>query len=86
MPIRILIVDDSAAIRQAARSCIESNTKLEICGEAENGVVALDMLRKVNPDVLVLDLAMPGMNELAAAQEIKASAPGARVVVFTRTI
>jgi DNA-binding NarL/FixJ family response regulator len=83
VPIRILIVDDSAAIRQAVRSCIESNTELEICGEAENGVVALDMVRKVNPDVVVLDLAMPGMNGLAVAQEIRASAPDTRMVMFT---
>jgi len=62
VPIRILVVDDSAAIRQAVRACIEGHTEIELCGEAENGGVALDMLRKLNPDIVVLDLMMPGMD------------------------
>jgi chemotaxis response regulator CheB len=62
VPIRILVVDDSAAIRQAVRSWIEGHAELEICGEAENGDVGLDMVRKLNPDIAVLDLVMPGMN------------------------
>ena len=62
MPLRILVVDDSEAIREAARSCIEMNTNWQVCGEAENGSVALDMVRELNPDVVVLDLSMPGMN------------------------
>jgi chemotaxis response regulator CheB len=74
MPIRILVVDDSAAIRQAVRSCIESNTYWEVCGEAENGGVALDVVRELNPDVMVLDLVMPGMNGFEVAREIAASA------------
>jgi DNA-binding NarL/FixJ family response regulator len=83
MPKRILVVDDSQAIRQAVRSCIESNTEWQICGEAENGSVALDMVRKQNPDIVVLDLAMPGMNGLELAREIAASAPRTRTIMFT---
>jgi DNA-binding NarL/FixJ family response regulator len=63
--------------------CIEANTEWEICGEAENGSIALDMVREVNPDIVVLDLVMPGMNGLEAAREIVASAPHTRMIMFT---
>jgi two-component system response regulator DesR len=83
MPIRILVVDDSAIIRQAVRSCIEGHTGLEICGEAENGDVGLDMVRKLSPDIVVLDLVMPGMNGFEVARQIAANAPRTRVIMFT---
>jgi DNA-binding NarL/FixJ family response regulator len=83
VPIRILIVDDSAAIRRAIRSCIEGHPELEVCGEAENGGVALDMVRKLNPQIVVLDLVMPGINGFELAREIVASAPDTRMIMFT---
>jgi len=83
MPIRILVVDDSAIVRQADRSCIESNTDWEVCGVAESGAAALDMVRELRPDIVVLDLAMPGMNGLEVAREIRATARGTRMIMFT---
>ena len=83
MPLRILVVDDSAAIRQAVRSCIESNTDWEVCGQAENGSIALEMVLELKPDVVVLDLSMPGMNGFEMAREIAASAPRTRMIMFT---
>lgn len=83
MPIRILVVDDSAIIRQAVRSCIESNTDWEVCGVAENGSAALAMMRELRPDIVVLDLAMPGMNGLEVAREIRETAPATRMIMFT---
>jgi DNA-binding NarL/FixJ family response regulator len=83
VPIRILIVDDSEAVRQAVRVCIEGHAELEVCGEAENGGVALDMVRKLNPDIVVLDLMMPGMSGFEVAREIGRSAPRTRVIMFT---
>jgi DNA-binding NarL/FixJ family response regulator len=83
MPLRILVVDDSEAVRQAVRSCIETNTNWQVCGEAENGSVALDIVRELNPDVVVLDLSMPGMNGLELAREIAANAPRTRMIMFT---
>ena len=62
--LRILIVDDSGVIRQALRSCIESNTGWEVCGEAENGKIAVHLAQQLKPDVVVLDLKMPTMNGL----------------------
>jgi len=83
VPIRILVVDDSEAIRQAVRAYIEGHAELDLCGAAENGGVALDMVRKLNPDIVVLDLMMPGMNGLEVAREIVASAPRTRMIMFT---
>jgi DNA-binding NarL/FixJ family response regulator len=83
MPQRILVVDYSGAIREAARSCIEMNTNWQVCGEAENDSVALDMVRELNPVVVVLDPSMPGMNGLEVAREIAATAPCTRIIMFT---
>jgi DNA-binding NarL/FixJ family response regulator len=83
MPLRILVVDDSEAIREAVRSCIETNTSWHVCAEAENGNVALDMVRELNPNLVVLDLSMPGMNGLELAGEIAANAPRTRMIMFT---
>jgi DNA-binding NarL/FixJ family response regulator len=83
VPIRILVVDDSAVIREAVRSCIDGHTELEVCGEAENGDVALDMVRRLNPDIVVLDLVMPGMNGFEVARQIAAITPGTRMILFT---
>jgi DNA-binding NarL/FixJ family response regulator len=83
MPLRILVVDDSEGVRQAVRSCIESNTDWQVCGEAENGVFVLDMVREMDPDVVVPGLSMPVMNGLELAQGIAATAPRTRMIMFT---
>jgi DNA-binding NarL/FixJ family response regulator len=83
MSLRILVVDDSEAIRQAVRTCIESNTDWQVCAEAENGAVALERVRELNPDIVILDLSMPGMNGLDLAREIAATALQTRMIMFT---
>jgi chemotaxis response regulator CheB len=52
---RILIVDDSAIIRHSLRTCIEQNTPWEVCGEAENGKLAVQKVKELCPDVVILD-------------------------------
>ena len=83
MPTKILIVDDSPVIRSLVRSFIESHTDWQVCGEAENGQAAVDLVRRLNPDLLVLDLSMPVMSGIDAAREIAAIAPQAKIVLFT---
>lgn len=61
---------------------LESNTDWEVCGVAENGDAALNMVRELRPDIMVLDLAMPGMNGLEVAREIRARAPGTQMIMF----
>ncbi len=80
---RILIVDDSAIIRHAIRACIEHNTDWEVCGEAENGQVAIEKVRALHPDAVTLDWQMPVMNGLEAAREIRRIAPRAVVLLIT---
>jgi DNA-binding NarL/FixJ family response regulator len=83
MPYTILIVDDSAPMRHSLRCCIEENTDWRVCGEAENGEVAVEKVKELHPDSVVLDLQMPVMNGLEAAREINAVAPETAMVMFT---
>lgn len=80
---RILIVDDSAAIRQCLRSSIESQENLQVCGEAENGESALARVKELIPDLVILDLQMPVMNGLDAARRIAQIAPQLPMLMFT---
>ncbi len=83
MPLRILIVDDSASIRHMLRFFIEHNTDWLVCGEAENGQIAVEKVTELNPHAVILDLSMPVMNGLDAAREITRIAPTVQIVMFT---
>ena len=80
---RILVVDDTQAIRRSLRVRIESETDWEICGEAENGRDAIERVKELHPDVVLMDLSMPVMNGLDAARRIKAIAPSTHILMFT---
>jgi len=80
---RILIVDDSPAVRRSIRSCIEQNADWEVCGEAENGAIAVKMVDQLSPDVVILDLSMPVMNGLEAAKQIAPLAPKTVILMYT---
>jgi DNA-binding NarL/FixJ family response regulator len=79
----ILIVDDNAFIRQSLRACIEQNTNLWVCGEAENGAAAVEKVKELKPDIVILDLQMPVMNGLEAARQIKLIAPQTLMIMIT---
>lgn len=83
MPIKILIVDDSPSIRRLIRYSIEGHTDWIICGEADNGKVAIAMVSDLKPDLVILDLSMPVMNGLDAAREISRIVPGMPIIMFT---
>jgi DNA-binding NarL/FixJ family response regulator len=83
MPLRILIVDDSASIRHLLRFFIEHNTDWQVCGEAENGQIAVEKVAKLHPHAVILDLSMPVMNGLEAAREIARIDPNVQMVMFT---
>ena len=86
MSYSILIVDDSALIRRLLRTCIEQNTDWQICGEAENGRIAVEKVEELHPDVVILDFQMPVMNGLEAARQITSVAPKTAMVMFTMHI
>jgi DNA-binding NarL/FixJ family response regulator len=81
--VRVLLVDDVPVISRGLRARIESETGWEICGEAENGKLAVELVQTLRPDVIVLDLSMPVMNGLEAAREIRRIAPASRILLFT---
>ena len=83
MPVKILIVDDSPVIRRAIRSSIQEHTNWVVCGEAENGKVAVTFVEELRPQLVILDLSMPLMNGLEAAREISRIAPGTQIIMFT---
>lgn len=83
MPFNILIADDSPSIRRVVRSYLEQNSDWNVCGEAENGYTAVELVRQLKPEGVVLDFSMPGMNGLDAAQQIAEISPNTRVVLFT---
>lgn len=78
----ILIVDDSPAIRKATRNYFEAQSEFEVCGEAVDGVDALEKARQLHPDLIILDLQMPRMNGLQAARELKSILP-VPIILFT---
>lgn len=83
MPKQILIVDDNPIIRRLVRRCVESEMGWHVCGEAENGAMALGMVTDLNPDLVILDFVMPVMDGLEAARRITSMAPNTPVVMFT---
>jgi DNA-binding NarL/FixJ family response regulator len=83
MAVRVLIADDDAAIRRLLRRLIEEHCDWEVCGEALNGLDAVSKVGPLSPDLVVLDLAMPQMNGLQAAREIKKVAPYMPMLLLT---
>jgi DNA-binding NarL/FixJ family response regulator len=79
----ILIVDDSESVRVATRLVIESCTNFRVCGEASHGVEAINKAQSFNPDVVIMDLAMPEMNGVEAANLLKKRIPEVKIVLFT---
>jgi DNA-binding NarL/FixJ family response regulator len=83
-PVRILIADDHEIFRRGLRSLLESHLKWEVCGEATDGQEAVERVKELNPDVVVLDITMPRMNGLEAAQVIRTEAPRSKMVILSQ--
>ena len=78
----ILIVDRNQAIRKATRDFIEGHTVFSVCGEASDGLEAVDKARKLRPDLIILDIKMAGLNGLQAARAIRRIS-AAPIILFT---
>ncbi|MBX5445958.1 response regulator transcription factor [Sphaerobacter sp.] len=81
--IRILVVDDHPVVREGLVAILEAQEDLTVVGEAGDGDQAVQQYRDLQPDVVLMDLAMPGTDGVQAIQEIKRIDPNARVVVLT---
>jgi len=82
-PIKILLVDDHAMFRAGIRALIEAEERLEVVGEASTGDEAVDRVRELKPDIVIMDLAMPGSNGLEATRRISALELNTSVLVLT---
>lgn len=83
MSVRILLADDHKAMRDGLRSLIEKQPEMEVVAEAENGYTAVQLNRKLRPDVIVMDIHMPDVNGIEATRRIVEEFPGSKVVAFS---
>jgi NarL family two-component system response regulator YdfI len=81
--IRVLIADDHLIVRQGLRLILETDDRLELVGEASDGAEALELARELEPDVVLMDLRMPGMDGLTAIESLQVEQPQVNVVILT---
>ena len=82
-PVRILIADDHEVARRGLRALLESNPRWQIAGEAANGREAVDLATRLKPEIVVLDISMPGLNGLDATRQILRDVPSAEVLILS---
>ncbi|CAG5069922.1 Transcriptional regulatory protein DegU [Dyadobacter sp. CECT 9623] len=83
MPIRILVVDDHSVVRQGIITLLEDEEDLRIAGEASDGDEVWDMVEKVNPDLILLDLTMPRVSGMDVIRQIVPAFPNVKILVFS---
>jgi DNA-binding NarL/FixJ family response regulator len=81
---RILIADDHEIFRKGLRSLLESCAEWEICGEASNGLEAIEAARNLVPDIVIMDIGMPRLNGLDATRQIRKELPKTRVLILSQ--
>ncbi|MBI4525046.1 MAG: response regulator transcription factor [Deltaproteobacteria bacterium] len=82
--IRLLIVDDHALFREGIRALLAAHNDLEVVGEAADGSEAIEQVKKVHPDIVLLDIAMPGLGGLETTLELKKLAPEVKILILTQ--
>lgn len=81
--IKVALVDDQAMVRAGLRMILESETDIEVCGEAADGADAVALAASTEPDVILMDIRMPGLDGISAAREVLAACPRVRIVILT---
>ena len=81
--IRIIIADDHVVLREGTRELLQRESDLEVVGEAGDGEETVELVRKLKPDVAIVDIAMPKLNGIEATKQIKAIAPSTAVLILT---
>lgn len=82
-PVRIMLCDDHAVVRQGLRTFLDTVDEVTVVGEARDGQEALELVKELRPDVVLLDLVMPRMDGIEATRQIRAACPGTRVIILT---
>ncbi len=83
-PIRIVLVDDHEVARRGIRSVLKSNPNLEIVGEAADGEEAIRKAGEFRPDIVLLDISLPGISGIEAAPSIRAASPQSRIIFVSQ--
>jgi two-component system response regulator DegU len=81
--VKILIVDDLPQMRKLIRSYLEEESEFRVCGEAIDGLDAIDQAKNLKPDLIILDASMPRLNGIKAAPKLKELPPETRIILFT---
>lgn len=84
MKIRVLIADDHALFREGIRTLLSGYADLEVVGEAADGREAIERARECRPDIVLMDIAMPGLGGLEATLELKKILPGVKILILTQ--
>lgn len=82
--IRILIVDDHAILREGVRALLQLHADFEVIGEASNGTDAVEAVARLDPDVVLMDIAMPGLGGIEAALEMRKQGRRARILILSQ--
>jgi DNA-binding NarL/FixJ family response regulator len=82
-PIRVVLVDDHDIVREGLRQVLQADTGFDVVGEAANAVQAIEVALRERPDVILLDITMPGESGLVVLQRLRAQLPDARVLVLS---
>ncbi|HEY7400631.1 MAG TPA: response regulator transcription factor [Actinomycetota bacterium] len=85
MPVRVLIVDDQEPFRLAARMVVEATEDFDVVGEADTGERSVELARELQPDLVLMDVNLPGINGLDATRQILAAGGGSVVVLLLST-
>jgi CheY-like chemotaxis protein len=80
---RILIADDHEVMRRGVRGLLESHEEWAVCGEAFEGMEAVEKSRELRPDLIIMDINMPGLTGIDAAQQIRRENPAAKILFFS---
>jgi DNA-binding NarL/FixJ family response regulator len=83
IPLRILLVDDHELVRKSVKRLLAKDQRWQVCGEAQNGLEAVEKTLVLAPDVVILDLSMPALGGLDVASAIRQAAPGVKIIFFS---
>lgn len=81
---RILIADDNDRVREAIRAVLNSENDFEVCGEAADGAQALDKMRELSPDLVLVDVHMPSLDGFAVARQVRLEFPKVKVLIMSQ--